>query len=98
MNEIVLCCFQNIGEMMQFGDEDAAIFQQADHAPHQFAEPGDVREHVRCGDRGCLSVIGYDIPRKTFAEESLNCLDAVDICDLRDICRLRPPARASSAP
>ena len=56
-----------------------------------------MREHIGCGNHGRLSVAFDDIPSKILIKESLNCLNAVRVSDLRDIGRFNSQTRIERA-
>ncbi len=85
IDRIVLRGGDEIGQIMRFGDEDAALGEERGHAAQEIAEIGDMGEHIGRRDRTRMAVAGDDAPRDRLTEERLDGLDPLGIGDGGDI-------------
>lgn len=85
VDRVVLHRFEEIGEVVGFGDEHSALPEHMLDTAYQAAEPGNVRKHVRCRHDRCMAMLLDDPLRDPFVEEFLQGRYAVpdgDPCDV----------------
>ncbi len=91
INYIKCHLFKHVHKIGEFYDKDTVFFKQVFYVFRDFMDIINVRKHIRgCGNIGMALSFNY-LTDGFFAEEVIDCFNAVLLSDFRDVgCRLNP--------